>query len=127
LEGIPEVLKNLNRIEYILPVPPPNAEDRKEILKIKTKKLALENDVDFDILAKRTKYFTGADLEKLCREALRVSFTKQAKRVSMDDFIEALSKVDPTLTEDAVQQFKRTEIQQNKYPLRKHITQEFYS
>ncbi|MFX1520670.1 MAG: AAA family ATPase [Promethearchaeota archaeon] len=127
LEGIPEVLKDLNRIEYVLPVPPPNAEARKEILKIKTKKLALEKDVDFDILAKRTKYFTGADLEKFCREALRVSFTKQAKRVYMEDFIDALSKVDPTLTEEAIQHFKRTEVQQNKYPLRKHITHEFYS
>ena len=57
LAGIPEVLKNLNRIEYILPVPAPNVEARKEILEIKTKKLALEKDVDLVELAKKTKYF----------------------------------------------------------------------
>ena len=133
LAGIPEVLKNLNRIEYILPVPAPNAEDRREILEIKTKKLDLEKDVDFIELAKKTKYFTGADLEKLCREALRISFTKQVRKrspsLSMDDFLEALSKIEPTLSEEQINKFRRQvpEIQKSKYPLRKHISQDLYS
>ena len=132
LAGIPEVLKNLNRIEYILPVPAPNADARKEILEIKTKRLNLEKDVDFVELAKQTKYFTGADLEKLCREALRISFTKQAKgriTISMNDFLEALAKIEPTLSEEQINNFRRQmpEIQQSKYPLRKHISQDLYS
>jgi transitional endoplasmic reticulum ATPase len=131
LAGIPEVLKNLNRIEYILPVPPPNIEARREILEIKTKKLDLEN-VDLMELARQTKYFTGADLEKLCREALRISFAKQTKErtsVSMADFREALAKIEPTLSEEQINNFRRQmpEIQQNKYPLRKHISQDLYS
>ena len=132
LAGIPEVLKNLNRIEYILPVPAPNVEARKEILEIKTKKLALEKDVDLVELAKKTKYFTGADLEKLCREALRISFTRQTKgriSISMDDFLDALAKIEPTLSEEQINKFRRQmpEIQQSKYPLRKHISQDLYS
>ncbi len=82
-------------------------------------------------LAKQTKYFTGADLEKLCREALRISFTKQKGRISisMDDFREALAKIEPTLSEEQINNFRRQmpEIQQNKYPLRKHISQDLYS
>jgi len=116
-----------------LPVPPPNAEDRQEILKIKTKKLALEKEVNFVELAEKTKYFTGADLEKLCREALRISLAKQTKkrltRLSMEDFLEALSKIEPTLSEAQINMFRRQvpEIQQNKYPLRRDLTQDLYS
>ncbi len=118
-------------IEYILPVPPPNAEARREILEIKTKKLDLEN-VDLVELARQTKYFTGADLEKLCREALRISFTKQTKgriTISMDDFRQALAKVEPSLSEEQINSFRRQmpKIQQNKFPLRKHVSQDLYS
>ncbi|MFX1466901.1 MAG: AAA family ATPase, partial [Promethearchaeota archaeon] len=131
LAGI-EHLKNLNRIEYILPVPAPNVDARKEILEIKTKRLDLEKDVDLVELAKQTKYFTGADLEKLCREALRISFTRQTKgriNISMNDFVEALTKIEPTLSEEQINNFRKQmpEIQQSKYPLRKHISQDLYS
>jgi transitional endoplasmic reticulum ATPase len=51
----------------------PNEEERLEILIIKTRKVPLHEDVDLEIIAKKTKNVTGADLEALVTVAAMLS------------------------------------------------------
>ncbi|KAK6133953.1 hypothetical protein DH2020_032311 [Rehmannia glutinosa] len=53
----------------ILYVPPPDLEARYDILRVHTRKMKVENDIDLRRIAEDTELFTGAELEGLCNEA----------------------------------------------------------
>ncbi len=112
-EGIPEVLKASNQIQYIIIVPPPNEQERIEILKIKTKKMPLKENFNFSIIAEKTNYYTGSDLEKLTREAAHIAFTRKLNndintRITEEDFIKAMKIVKPSLTPEMINMFKKS-------------------
>ncbi|MCR4327445.1 MAG: CDC48 family AAA ATPase [Nanoarchaeota archaeon] len=112
-EDIDEALRRPGRFDRELRINPPTEEGRKEILQIHTRGMPLAQDVDFNEIAIRTMGFTGADLEVLSKEAGLKSIkpffndlkTMQEKiptevldkiKVSRDNFIEALKKVEPS-------------------------------
>jgi AAA family ATPase, CDC48 subfamily len=57
------------RFDRLIYVPPPDKQARLEILKVHTRKVALDEDVSLEELAERTEGYTGADLSALVREA----------------------------------------------------------
>ncbi|KAG9063236.1 spermatogenesis associated protein 5 [Linnemannia hyalina] len=59
------------RIDRILYVSPPDFESRREILRLQIsgKKMACEEDVDVEVLARETEGCSGAEVVALCREA----------------------------------------------------------
>lgn len=57
------------RLEKRVYIPLPTENGRKYLFKINLKGIALENDVDFDQLVKRTEGYSGADVTNVCREA----------------------------------------------------------
>ncbi|XP_068790928.1 peroxisomal ATPase PEX1 isoform X5 [Struthio camelus] len=57
------------RLDKCLYCPPPDQTSRYEILKALSHSLSLANDVDFQYLAAKTEYFTGADLKALLYNA----------------------------------------------------------
>jgi len=57
------------RFDRLIYVPPPDKQARLEILKVHTRKVALDEDVSLEELAERTEGYTGADLAALVREA----------------------------------------------------------
>ncbi|KAL7332585.1 hypothetical protein PS15p_204602 [Mucor circinelloides] len=57
------------RFDQSVYVPPPDEAARFEILKIHTRHMPLDVDVDLLNIAKHTNYYTGADLQNVCREA----------------------------------------------------------
>jgi len=74
-------------------VGPPDVNGRKEILKIHVRNKIISDDVDLDILAKRTPGFVGADLENLTNEAALIATRKRKPAIDMNDFEEALEKI----------------------------------
>ncbi len=57
------------RFDRKIYVPPPDEEARYEIFKVHTRGMPLAEDVDLKELAERTKFYTGADIEAVCKEA----------------------------------------------------------
>ena len=90
------------RIDRSVEVEVPDEEARKKILDVHTKDMPLADDVDLDELAVRTEHFVGSDIESLCREAAMISLRRDMddEEVSMDEFGEALTEVNPTANED---------------------------
>jgi transitional endoplasmic reticulum ATPase len=105
------------RFDRLIYVPAPNSESRLEILKIYTKTMPLDKEIDFTYIQKNTKGYSGADLKAVCREASMNAMRKQKKIVSMDDFKKALKIVMPTISKD-VETWYRSTVQQFKKPVK---------
>ena len=62
-------LLRAGRFDYVLELPLPNRDERREILEMHTEGLPLEEDVDLGDIAEATGGWTGADLELICKKA----------------------------------------------------------
>ncbi len=71
----------------------PDVRGREEILKVHTKNKPLDNDVDLQVVAKRTPGFSPADLENLVNEAALLTARFNLKSIPMHLIEEASIKV----------------------------------
>lgn len=71
----------------------PDVKAREEILKIHVRKKPLADDVELEIVAKRTPGFTPADLENAMNEAALLTARQNKTLISMDIIEEAITKV----------------------------------
>ena len=71
----------------------PDLRGREEILKIHAKGKPLGKDVDFNVMARRTPGFTGADLENVLNEAAILAARADKKEINMDEVEEAVDRV----------------------------------
>lgn len=113
------------RFDKVIYVPEPDFDARVEILKIHTKKIPLNSDVNVEDLAKNLNGYTGADIEAICREAamnvvrekMQLLLQKESlttddkdekemnkedcailKKVNLSDIQSAVDKIKPTMT-----------------------------
>jgi len=98
------------RFDRAILTPIPDEKARLKILEIHSKKMPLEK-VDLKDLAKKTENYVGADLEALCREAAMIAVRKDkdAKKITMKDFNEALKHVKPSITTEDMKRYENIE------------------
>jgi len=80
------------RFDRIIEIPMPDAEGRKEIFKIHTRNMKLEN-VDLEELVKITEGLSGAELKAIVTEAGMFVIRRKGKAVTMQDFKDAYNKM----------------------------------
>ncbi len=71
----------------------PDMKGREGILKVHTRNIPLDDNVDLSVFAKTTPGFSGADLRSLCNEAALIAASKDKKKVESEDFDEAKDKI----------------------------------
>ena len=71
----------------------PDVKGREEILVVHSKGKHLAEEVNLQVLAKRTPGFTGADLENLMNEAALLSVRSDKKEIGMKELDEAVTRV----------------------------------
>lgn len=71
----------------------PDIKGREAILEVHSKNKPMAEDVELDVLARRTPGFTPADLENLLNEAALLSARRNDKRIHMETLEEAITKV----------------------------------
>jgi len=71
----------------------PDVKGREEILKVHAKNKPLGPDVDLNVIAKTTQFFTGADLENLLNEAALLAARHDRRAITEEDIEEATLKV----------------------------------
>ena len=71
----------------------PDMLGRKGILEVHVKGKPLANDIDLEILAKRTPGFVGADIESMVNEAAILAARANKKVIGMEEFEEAIERV----------------------------------
>ncbi|HEY5900247.1 MAG TPA: AAA family ATPase [Burkholderiales bacterium] len=73
-ELLEPALMRAGRFDYVLELPLPDREERRQILERQADGLALDDDVDLDELAGSTGGWSGARLELLCKKAAMFAF-----------------------------------------------------
>ena len=88
------------RFDEVVLVPPPDEKARLDILKVHTKNMALDSDVNLVNLSKKTEGYSGADIGALCRKAGVIALHENIKieKVSKRHFEAALNKINPSTT-----------------------------
>ena len=71
----------------------PDVKGREEILKVHSRNKPLAADVDLSVLARRTPYFTGADLMNVMNEAALLTARRGREKIEMDAIEEAITRV----------------------------------
>ncbi len=103
----PAVLRP-GRFDRLIYVPEPDEKSRIQILKLYTASMPLSKEVDLNQIALATKYYSGADLENICREAAMHTLRRDinATEVTMKDFQDALKEVGPSVSPDMEKWYK---------------------
>ncbi|HDJ22901.1 MAG TPA: ATP-dependent metallopeptidase FtsH/Yme1/Tma family protein [Candidatus Aminicenantes bacterium] len=71
----------------------PDIKGREEILRVHTRQIPLDKDIDLQVLARSTPGFSGADLANLVNEAALLAARRGQNKVKMKDFEDAKDKV----------------------------------
>ncbi len=71
----------------------PDVKGREEILKIHSRGKPLAEDVDMAVIARRTPYFTGADLENVMNEAAILTARAHQTKITMKSIEDAITRV----------------------------------
>ncbi len=107
-EMIDPALLRSGRFERVLHVPPPDKEARAAILDIHIEKMPLGKFSTGELLSDMDG-LTGADIEAVCREAALIAMRANKKTVSKSNFIEAISRIRPTVTPDMLEYYSKME------------------
>ncbi len=106
VDMIDSALLRPGRFDGLIMVPAPDEKARLEIFKVHTKKMPLKG-VDLKVLVDRTKNYTGADIEGVCRMAgiMALRESMDAQHVEMKHFEKALEEIKPSVSEAELAQF----------------------
>lgn len=120
------------RLEKRIYIPLPTKESRSDLFRINTKSVKLSDDVDFDKLSEMLegKFYSGADITGIVREAAMMTMRRFLKTVNkndlkthgneigekvaeqpttMSDFVTAISKVPSSINVDNIKKFESFE------------------
>ncbi|ADN36834.1 26S proteasome subunit P45 family [Methanolacinia petrolearia DSM 11571] len=81
------------RFDRMIEIPLPDIEGRLAILKIHTKRMNLQKNVDLSEVAALTEGKNGSDLRAICTEAGMFAIRTEKEDVDMNDFIKAIDKI----------------------------------
>jgi cell division protease FtsH len=81
------------RFDRQIVVDRPDIRGRQEILKVHVKGKPIGEDINLDVVARRTPGFTGADLSNLVNEAALLSARRNKKKITMSEMEEAAERV----------------------------------
>jgi cell division protease FtsH len=86
-------LLRAGRFDRRVAVQPPDRKGRAAILKVHTRSIPLDKDVDLEALAASTPGMVGADLANLANEAALLAARRNHTKVKMADFTDSLEKL----------------------------------
>src|SRR5690554_2838438 len=81
------------RFDRQITVDRPDVKGREEVLLVHARNKPLHNNVDLNVIARRTTGFTGADLENLLNEAALLAARRNRKDITMNEVDEAIDRV----------------------------------
>jgi len=92
-------------------IPPPDSAARKKMFELYMKNKPLSNDIDFDILAEKSKGYSGADIKDVCIKASVIPFKESIitgieRDIVMRDLMKALENVKPSINEKDLKRFE---------------------
>lgn len=81
------------RLDRKIEIPLPNEQGRLQVLKIHSRKVQKQGEIDLDAIVKLSEGFNGADLRNVCTEAGMFAIRAERDYVIHEDFLKAVRKV----------------------------------
>ena len=81
------------RLDRLIHIPLPQGKARLDILKIHSRNMTLEKDVDLSSVSSSMEDFSGAEIKAVCTEAGYFAIRKSRTKITRNDFVKAISKV----------------------------------
>ena len=81
------------RLDRLIHVPLPDLDGRKQIFKIHTKNMTLDEDINVNHLLGLMENFSGAEINAACTEAGYFAIRKKRFSVNKKDFVDAIEKI----------------------------------
>jgi len=81
------------RFERVIHVSHPNLKERKELLEFYLKRIKYDEQLNFALLARKTLWFTPADIDHLVREAGLIALRNKREVITFEDISQAYDKV----------------------------------
>jgi len=96
------------RLDRILYVGPPDRPGREEILRIRTRRMAVDPSVDLSELASLTDGCSGAEIASVCQDAALLTMQRDmdSPYVTAADFVTAARNVGRQITPDIIEHFR---------------------
>jgi transitional endoplasmic reticulum ATPase len=114
------------RIDGLVELGMPDEKTREAIFKVHTKKMPLEKGIDFNAYVKKTKDWTGAEIESICRNAgiiaikrVYKSDKKQEFKITKEDFERALKDISKQIEKEIFDEKKIKEFEEEKEKIKK--------
>lgn len=92
IESLDPALIRPGRIDRKIEFPLPDVKTKRNIFKIHTSKMSLNQDVDLEVFVMAKDELSGADIKAVCTEAGLLALRERRMRVTMDDFTKAKEK-----------------------------------
>jgi len=99
------------RMERKIYAPPPDSEEREEIINVHLKGKKLSNDISVEKLAELTEHYVGADILGLIREAVVIAIRENEGTIDslgFKHFKKAMKRVPPSLSDATVEKYNET-------------------
>ncbi|KAA6367805.1 MAG: putative Vacuolar protein sorting-associated protein 4, partial [Streblomastix strix] len=118
-----EALKR--RLEKRIYIPLPDAEARRDLLRINLLSVKLADDLNLDEFADQMDGYSGADITNVCRDASMMGMRRKLKEltdvtdlkamkeeeldtpITKEDFSQALLKISPSVNKQAIERFEK--------------------
>ncbi|MEA2081438.1 MAG: ATP-dependent zinc metalloprotease FtsH [Elusimicrobiota bacterium] len=81
------------RFDRHIHIPKPNIKEREEILKVHAKKIKTVENINLDMIARRTPGFVGSDLANIINESALLAARKDKEAVELIELEEAIDRV----------------------------------
>lgn len=94
IEVIDPAVRRPGRFDEEIEFTLPDADERRDILKVHSNDMPLSSSVDFHDIAKRTRGWSGADLESIVKKAGLIAVKEDRPEVHHEDFVIALERFD---------------------------------
>ncbi|KAG5674110.1 hypothetical protein PVAND_004095 [Polypedilum vanderplanki] len=110
-ECIDDALMRPGRFDKLIHIPAPDYNYRLQILQFLLKSMPIANDFNAETIAKRTNFFSGADLKNLCNEAAMCAATRDINcdTITAEDFEKVLIFLRPSLDEKKIKFYENFE------------------
>mmetsp|Transcript_3497 Transcript_3497/g.2511 ORF Transcript_3497/g.2511 Transcript_3497/m.2511 type:complete len:340 (+) Transcript_3497:329-1348(+) len=93
IESLDPALIRPGRIDRKIEFPLPDEKTKRNIFKIHTGKMSLQDDVNLEEFVMSKDELSGADIKAMCSEAGLIALRERRMKISMDDFRKAKDKV----------------------------------
>ncbi len=125
---IDPALMRPGRLDKIIYVPPPDFEERKEIVAVHLSGRPVAKNLDLDEIARKTERFSGADLANLVREAATIAVRRmmvsgQVTPIRQEDFLEVLPRMKPSISMRVIAEYETMKLDYERKMHQTHRTE----